>query len=432
MPKRMYTLLERSLLLNMPDAVVAVNPDQKIQVFNPAAETLFGYRAEEVRDQPLEWLIPEASRTAHRRWVADFARDDGGPRPMGERGALLGRRADGTRFPVEITIFTLAEVGRTLLVALVHDLTHLRNVEARYREETDMLAQALRQSEDMVWITDPEGRIEYANRALAEAVDWSEEEIIGTQVGDLWRSGHHDRAFYQRLWTALRTGEPFQEVITNRNRQGQLVYWDETIAPIFDDSGEVIHYAATARDVTERFEREQQLHQLAYFDPLTGLANRRHFEERLAEALARAKRAEQRVGVLLLDLNRFKEVNDHLGHLVGDELLGWVGARLAGALRAGDLATRFGGDEFAVVLEPVADLAGCVAAARKVGEALNRTAQVRGHSIPVSASIGVALFPQIGEDPQTLISRADIALYEAKAAGEHYRVFSAAEPYRST
>jgi diguanylate cyclase (GGDEF)-like protein len=217
--------------------------------------------------------------------------------------------------------------------------------------------------------------------------------------------------------------------VASTGRQG----WVSSVyRPYIDDDGEIIGVVALIRDITERKAAEQQIEYQAYHDALTGLANRRLFQEHLSLALALAQRRGKHVAVLFLDLDHFKLVNDSLGHSVGDALLQEIGRRLKGAVRHGDTVARVGGDEFTIVLQDLSHAQDAAAVARNVLHTIAEPISVGEHKLYATASIGITMFPDDGDDAETLLKNADTAMYRAKAEGRNTYQMSTRELSRST
>ncbi|MGL6077879.1 putative bifunctional diguanylate cyclase/phosphodiesterase [Methyloversatilis discipulorum] len=286
------------------------------------------------------------------------------------------------------------------------------------QRELRLLARAAHQAGDAVLITCAGGLIEYVNPAFERSTGYSAEEVLGRSPG-LLKSGLHGPDVYARLWRALRSGEVFRMVFTNRRKNGELYHEEKTISPIRDAQQRISHYVATSRDVSERIRAQDQLEYLAGMDALTDLPNRRLFTDRLRQAMRRAMRTECPLAVLFIDLDRFKVINDTLGHSVGDALLTEVAARLRGCVRASDTVARLGGDEFTVLLEETGDRTAVTEIAEKILAALAEGVRVQGREFFVSASVGIALFPENGHSVDELLSRADLSMYRAKAAGRN-------------
>ncbi len=288
--------------------------------------------------------------------------------------------------------------------------------------ELARLDQVVEQTADGVMITDREGVILYVNRAFETMTGYRREECLGNKPR-LVRSGFHDAAFYQRLWDTILAGKPFRDVFVNRRKDGSLYYEDKTISPMMDARGRITHFVSTGRDITERIQVQERLHRLAYHDPLTGLPNRALFRERLEHALALARRRGNGLAVLFLDLDRFKNVNDTLGHACGDRVLTLVAERLRGALRGGDTLARLGGDEFAVLIEGDTSREALSRIGRKLQALFEPPFFACGHEFHLGLSLGVARYPEDGDDVEGLLKYADMAMYHAKQRGGGVRFY---------
>ncbi|MBT9613601.1 MAG: PAS domain S-box protein [Burkholderiales bacterium] len=306
-------------------------------------------------------------------------------------------------------------------IAMVTDITEHRRAEARMRQ----LSSALEQTADSVLITDMRGIIEYANPAFAQITGYALTEILG-QNPRLVKSGQHDAAFYQKLWQTILAGEIYNEVIINRRKDGRFYYEEKTITPLKDAAGHITHFVSTGKDVSERMHAQQQLTHMAQHDALTELPNRILLLDRLNQAISRARWHKRIVAVLFVDLDRFKTINDTLGHDTGDLLLQQLAARFSACVREGDTVARFGGDEFVILLDDVANEGDIRSLATKVLGALAPTFEIAQQRLYITASIGVSLYPNDGEDASTLLKHADVAMYRAKELGKNtYQFYSA-------
>jgi diguanylate cyclase (GGDEF)-like protein/PAS domain S-box-containing protein len=290
---------------------------------------------------------------------------------------------------------------------------------------TQMLAQAVEQTDDAVMITRSDGIIEYVNPGFERITGYLANDVVGRNPGFL-RSGMHPPTFYTEIWRTISRGEPFRSVFTNRRHNGELYFEEKTISPIHGSDGAISHFVATGKDVTERISAERRLEYLANYDALTGLPNRSLLHDRLSQAIQRAHRTGKSVAVQFVDLDRFKLINDTLGHNIGDRVLIEASTRLRHCLRATDTVARLGGDEFILIQEDVGHPDMVEQVARKVLDAFAVRFQVGTHSLFASVSIGLALYPEDGLGPDELLMRADLAMYRAKEAGRNsFRFFEA-------
>ena len=269
-----------------------------------------------------------------------------------------------------------------------------------------------------IMVTDRHAKIERVNQAFTRLTGYTEDEVVGRNPG-LLSSGRQTPDFYKQLWHSLTTDGHWQGEIWNRRKTGELFLEYLTITSIRDSEGEISHYAAIFSDITQRRQAEERLGYLATHDVLTNLANRMLFEERLTHAIVHAKRFGRKVAVMYLDLDRFKLVNDTLGHNAGDEVLKMVAARIVANVRANDTVARMGGDEFALVLEEVDDVRDVGRVARKLLDEVGRAIDIGDRQIFVTPSIGISIYPDDGTEAEDLILLADQAMYGAKSRGRN-------------
>lgn len=267
---------------------------------------------------------------------------------------------------------------------------------------------------EAIVITDARNRIVYVNRAFTRVTGYAQKEVLG-KTPRLLHSGRQTAAFYARMWKAINASGRWQGEIWNRRKNGEIYPEWLSITAVRNPGGKVENYLAIFSDITLRQREKQELYELATHDALTGLPNRFFFSERFRHALTRAKRAGHLVGLLYLDLDRFKPVNDALGHKCGDKLLQTVARRIQRSVREGDTIARLGGDEFAVILEHLSHPRDAGVTAIKLLKALARPFQLEGHKASITASIGITVYPLDGDGVETLVKRADSAMYRAKS-----------------
>lgn len=289
-----------------------------------------------------------------------------------------------------------------------------------------LLAQAMMSTANAIFITDEEGKIVWANDAFSRLSGYSAEDTIG-RTPALLQSGKQSPSFYTRMWQTIREGNIWQGEVVDQRKDGTLYTVDEIVTPLFDEKGTITHFIAIQHDITRQKEEHERDHHLAYHDILTDLPNRAHFIDVLEHAISHAKRTQHMLAVLFLDLDKFKPVNDTLGHRAGDQLLSAVAERLRASVRLADVVARFGGDEFAILLTNFPDLEVATTLAGKLIETLSRPFMLRGERVGINASIGIAIYPADGEDPETLLINADKAMYQAKChGGNSYQLYKAA------
>jgi len=282
-------------------------------------------------------------------------------------------------------------------------------------------------SMDGILVTDKEGVIQSINPAFTQIMGYLPEEIIGKTTAIL-NSGRHDQVFYAVMWRNLKAQGHWQGEIWNRDKLGKIRPQLLAISKIPDDEGGTYCYAAMYRDISKLKENEAEAQKLAFYDPLTGLPNRRAIEDRLEKKLATAFRRRKYGALLYIDLDHFKPINDSLGHAIGDVLLIKVADRLTKILREEDTAARYGGDEFLVLLPELGDEMKSAAGfaqtvAEKIEIALKFSYQVEGHRLTLGASIGIAMFPEKHAHYKEILEQADIAMYRAKESHQKIQFY---------
>jgi diguanylate cyclase (GGDEF)-like protein/PAS domain S-box-containing protein len=403
------------------DAILSVDEHQRIVVFNQHAEEMFGYAAHEVIGQSLDLLLPTRFRNGHRTAVEGFQHAHTARQIMSERPLLLGVRKSGEEFPVEITISKLMSDGKLLLTAIVRDISERQKMERELRTNKEALQNFLDNATDLVQNVAADGRFVYVNRAWLRTLGYTPDEVTGLTVVDIIHP--ESRAQYRELFQRLIAGESLANFETTFvAKDGRSIPVEGHLDSSTHDDQAVTW--AIFRDMTERKLAEARLNHLAHHDSLTGLPNRLLFVDRLTHELAQARRAKQLVGLLFLDLDGFKSVNDALGHAVGDLLLKAVAQRLVSSVRASDTIARLGGDEFTVILHDLNPVDGATVVAQKVLHALSHPFALEGQEVSVTASIGITVYPLDSNTVEGLLKNADTAMYRAKAQANSYQFFA--------
>ena len=338
------------------------------------------------------------------------------------QGELWNRRKNGDIYPAWLAISAVKnDAGAiTHFVGACSDITARKAAEDQLRK----LSQAVEQSSDNIIITDANAVIEYVNDAFVRNTGYSRDEMIGKNPRIL-QSGHTPPKSFTTMWDALTHGSPWRGEFYNQRKDGSHYLELAAVSPIHQSDGTLTHYVSVQTDITAQKAAAEQIEKFAYYDPLTGLANRRLLLDRLQHAMAAGIRDKRQGAVLYIDLDNFKEVNDALGHAEGDLMLKQAGERLTACIRESDTAARLGGDEFVVLFEDINE--GVLDAATQVqtmGEKilaeLKHTYLLASGPHDGTASIGVALFGGASEtDAEGPLKRADQAMYQAKAAGRN-------------
>jgi diguanylate cyclase (GGDEF)-like protein/PAS domain S-box-containing protein len=303
----------------------------------------------------------------------------------------------------------------------VQDITEQKVAQ----QQVNLYASVFINSPEAIIITDRDNCIIAANPALTELTGYAFEELEGVNPNIL-ASGLTPPEVYQEMWDSLQESGFWQGELIDRTKEGKVYPKWTTIAAIRDEQDRITHYMASFFDITERKAAEERIQYLAHHDTLTGLYNRFSLEDRLSQAIVQARREQGQLALLFIDLDRFKLINDSLGHHVGDQLLIEVGRRLQGAVRESDIISRLGGDEFLVVLTNIRDSMAAAGMAEKILERLGDTHEIDGRQLSSSASVGISIFPDDGQDGDALMKHADTAMYHAKEQGRNnYQFFTA-------
>ncbi|HUW50526.1 MAG TPA: EAL domain-containing protein [Sulfuricella sp.] len=289
---------------------------------------------------------------------------------------------------------------------------------AKAELEMQLASKVFESSSDAIVITDRGNTIIAVNPAFCQITGFAENEAIG-QTPSILKSGRHDHAFYQDMWRSIKKTGNWSGEVWNRRKNGEIYAEWLTLNTVKNHLEEITHYVAIFADITERKQAEEHVHHLAHYDVLTDLPNRTLLYDRLGQALITAHRNESKTAVMFIDLDRFKVINDTLGHSIGDLLLQEVADRLSNCIRQGDTVSRLGGDEFVILLTELNTPDDAYTVAQKLLDSVAQPFMLKGHELHISASIGVSFYPDDGVSTETLMKNADIAMYRAKEIGRN-------------
>ena len=397
------------------ESVVIMDLDGYITSWNRGAERLFGYTAAEALGRHILFLY------------ADPEDDDTGFHDMflehgGRELEVRRRRKSGETFwaSLQLSLVRDAAGEPSGIIGYLTDITERIDAQETLR----LHAHIFEHSDEGILITDAGERIVSVNRAFTRITGYAADEVIG-QTPRMLRSGLHGPAFYGEVWQRIEHEGRWQGEIRDRRKDGETYPTWVSISAVKDADDKVTHYFSIFSDITERKRAEERIHYLAYYDALTDLPNRALFYKLVDQALNEAKRNRQHGAILFIDLNRFKPINDSLGHGVGDQLLQQIGVRLREALRSEDVVARLGGDEFVVALFDIARREHAATVAQKILASFEAPFVIDQHELKVGAAVGISVYPQDGADTETLLRLSDIAMYRAKKTGaDGYAFFS--------
>jgi len=396
------------------DAIFVSDNDGHYLYANPAALRMVGYSLDELRAMSIGQLVAAADLPRLAEHL-DATR-------KGERRLLDWRmkRKDGS---VLLAEFSTLQLPDRRFLEIGRDVSQRRQTEDKLRLTARVFEEAL----EGIVIANANATMIDVNRAFTRLTGYAKEELIG-QNPRILHSGHQSEEFYRDMWAAVLEKGMWQGEIWNRRKDGELFVTRVIIAAVGEDSIAGRHYIGFFSDVTARKRQQEAMEGLAYYDAVTGLPNRVLFADRMQQALLAVLRQGGIVAVCALDLDEFKPINDRYGHMAGDQVLASIAHRLQAAMRAQDTVARLGGDEFALLLTAVYSAQEVDAVLARVLQAVAKPCKLgNGETATVTASIGVALYPEGGGDFDTLMRHADQAMYIAKHKGRNRVHFYVAE-----
>lgn len=390
----------RELFESSPDGIFVTDPEGRCTDMNSAACRMLGYARAETLGKSLSEFLTAASATRF-----SVVKDTLG---HGEThfAEWECRCKDGHTLPVEVNA-TLLPSSRWKF--FMRDIRERRRIEQQLRQA----AIVFDNTDEGIVITDAQARIVSVNSAFTKITGYASEEVIGKNPR-FQQSERQEPAFYQLMWASLQQTGQWRGELWNRRKNGEVFPVWENISVVKDTEGRVTHYISIQSDITVIKQAEERLQEIAYHDSLTGLANRRLFFISLQKALERAKRHQQRMALLFIDLDRFKPINDTLGHAAGDQVLQQIAIRLQQSVRAQDTAARLSGDEFVVIAENMVTLDDASALAEKIMDTIIQPVLLENCTVQIGASIGIAFYPDDAECIDDLLKASDAAMYRAK------------------
>jgi len=400
----------RFAIQNSDNAIVITNTDREIQYVNEAFELHSGYMKDEVLGKTPSILKSDLLDD-------DFYKNMNETLDRGEKwqGELINRRKNGDLYYEKSSIVPIYLEGELVqYLAIKLDITD-------YKEQQKKLQQSAAVYEtigDGIMITNSEKRILSVNPAFVEMFGYEEEELIGYEPMAI-SSLKQNRSFYKRMWYSLTIKDRWTGKMYNKTKSGKILPIWLTITVVRDEIGAIVNFIAIYTNLEEMIEMEEKADFLAYHDSLTKLPNRAHFEREIVHMFDIAKINHEKIAVLFIDLDRFKVINDTLGHHVGDEMLIYLAKRIKGILEKDDLFARIGGDEFVIILDAIKGKEDVAAITDKILTVIRESIQVQNYYLNTTASIGIAIYPDDGAEKNEIIKHADSAMYHAKEKGKN-------------
>ncbi|MGE5547783.1 MAG: diguanylate cyclase domain-containing protein [Solirubrobacterales bacterium] len=412
-------VLDRELL-ELVSALVCLIEDGNVVFLNQAGTRMLGLsKSSDAYGTPFETFIVDDYRFLLEAGWELLAEEEFVP--------LKLVRPDGTPFEAEMRVRAVPAPAGTFLIEARDISKFVKSAEA-LREREERLQGILSSVAEGIIALNDDGRIESANPAAEKMFGFDRGKLVGLEIGDLMPAEQGER--HQRMFDAYMSG--LYNKMMNRVVEGLGRRKDGKVFPMEIAVSELRHgrhrlFTAILRDISERKENEDRIRRLAHHDSLTGLPNRNLLNDRMNHAVARVRRNGGRMAVLYVDLDRFKPINDTLGHEAGDWVLREVSRRLTACIRSSDTVARVGGDEFVVVVEEIGRSTEAELVARKIIDVLGRPIDFNGHQCLIGASIGAAVFPEDGESMDEVCKAADVAMYRVKRAGRNGFCFFSGE-----
>ncbi|MBL4614048.1 MAG: EAL domain-containing protein [Magnetovibrio sp.] len=407
------TVMEASV-----EAIILIGDDGKIARWNDGAQTLFGYYEAEILGQPA-WKLVHHSKKSQINALILNAPQTHNTNLRSNMSSGVGLKKDGHAFPIELAFSQLnSDIGGNV-IGIIRDITDKKSLWD-IKRASEVVFDSITEG---VMITDTKNKVTAVNQGFCEITGYQAEEIIGKTPAIL-NSGRHGKIFYIEMWQCLQTSGRWQGEVWNRRKDGEIYPEWLTIEEVRDEEGQINQYVAVFSDISKRHASEEANRLSANNDALTGLPNRILLYDRLKQAISQAQRSQTKVVIQVIDLDWFDWINDTLGASVGDKLLQNIGTRLALSISSEDTVARMGGDEFAIVLTQMAEEQDMVNTAKKTIATLDAPFTLNGEETYITGSIGIAVYPDDGQDPDVLLKNANIALKKAKGSGRNtFRFF---------
>ena len=395
-----------AIIDNAAEGIIVTDEMGMIDTFNLAAQNLFSYNSQEVRGKPLSWLIE------------DMLHRDGSPKHTSGRFKVKGIRRNASQFSLSVCVSDVMLSGKPVLIYLVDDISETEAALEKAQAAEAVYRDLVETAHDLVWSMDTRGHWTYLNNASVNIYGYKPEEMIGLPVSDFQHPDYCEQE--QSAFSEIKEGQDLYQFETmHRNKEGNEICLSFNARAQADADGNITQITGTTRDITATKKYQRQLSYQAEHDALTGLYNRRFFQQELERLIARVARNSETSGLLYIDLDQFKYINDTLGHHAGDELLIEISNMISAHAREGDLFARFGGDEFTLLLYNIEP-----DNLEKAAENFRRLFDEfvfyhEGNGFSISCSIGAALIDNNTRTSEQAMSHADLACNLAKSRGRN-------------
>jgi len=400
-----------------PNTIIITNSKGIIEYVNPHFCRVSGYTPEEVIGKTMR--MHQSGTTPKEVYDQLWQTIKSGQVWNGE---LLNKSKHGKYYWEQLSVSPIFDDQGNI----THFLSEQIDISARKEaeEQIRLFEKVFANANEAILISDADNNIITVNPAFTEVTGYTPEEVIGNNPR-IFASGLMEKDFYDEMWKTLNADGKWQGEVVDRRKNGEIYAEWLSISSVRDIKGKLTHYIAMVTDISERKAVEERMNYLAQHDVLTGLPNRILLQDRLQQAISQAERQQTSVALLFMDLDRFKNVNDMLGHHAGDLLLQEVARRIRLCVRGSDTVSRQGGDEFVIMLPNLDDLGDIVQVVDKLIESIAAPYQLNNHVMHVTTSVGICVYPEDGCDSEALLKNSDTAMYQAKDAGRNcYRFFT--------
>jgi len=409
-------------LINViPDAIISIDRDGHVLKVNSQACRLFGYSEAEFLKIEIETLVPERYRAGHKFFRSGYFNTPAAV-PMKQRAVLLALTKANVEVPVEISLSFMQQGGDPIAIATIRDISEQIDADKK-RRQTEAVFE---NTDEGIIIANADKKVVAVNNAFTTITGYELDEVLGQLILAHYQPENTDDVF-MRLYKDLQENGKWRGELWGRRTNGERYAAWMNISEVKDHSGMVINYIAVFSDISSIKQTHDWLTHLAHHDELTQLPNRNYFTENLRQTLASAKRHGRRVALLFLDLDRFKIINDTLGHACGDRLLQQVADRLRRSVRLEDTVSRIGGDEFTVILREITNTEDVAKVANKIIQQLSHPIVIDNREVVTSTSVGISLYPDDADSLENLTKAADAAMYRAKEEGRNTYQFYSSE-----
>ncbi len=418
----------RNAIINtMVEGAIVFKSDGSIEEFNKSAQNIFGYQADEIRHKNIALIIPALARNNDQTTIANYLQIQSEQILQDGSLEVTAIHREGHQITLQLKLTELILDKELNFIGCIRDISQSKIIESRLKESEEKFRSAFNSSAIGMAIVSNDGYFIQTNQALGKILGYSEDELLKSNFQSIIVSQDLENAVKMRQELLDNKIAYFQCEERYHHKNGNTVWLSLSYSMIRSSTNEPLYFVVQVQDITDQKKSAEQLAYQAFYDSLTGLANRSQLEHGINNLINYSKRYHKKFAVFFLDLDKFKEINDTFGHNVGDEILITVAERLKNAIRKTDIAARLGGDEFVLVMTDVINFEYISSFAEKLISVLSQPIKINGNDFLITTSIGVSIYPIDGNDYQTLIKNSDLALYQSKEQGRNNYQFCTPE-----